>query len=305
MLNEADLKQLQRLGLTERESKVYLALVNLGPILPIEIQTITSIQRSKIYEALHNLLQLGFIIERPEHKRKVYEAIRPDEVIQHLLLQRGREMDECQLIGMQLGQRLTTLFDTAHRGQSAQDYFTFLQNPTQISRVWDELRANAETEVLTFVKAPYIYANGGNDPDVNNKPEMDSLSRGVRFRAIYEADELLRREDWLRKQVMPCVEAGEEARVHPELAIKLTVFDRRISYFGFIDEAFPQRITAILIENRGIAMSFAASFEFYWQASTPIREFLKSHPGAEHTNTISERGEKGPDESVDLPGSKQ
>ncbi len=280
MQREVDLKELQHLGLTERESKVYLALVSQGPTLPLEIQSITSIQRSKIYETLHSLLQLGFIIERPVQKKKLYEAIRPDEVVQHLLMQRSREMDQCERIGNQLEQRLTSLFNASYREKSAKDYFTFLQNPTQILRLWDELRTNAESEVLTFVKAPYINPGNGSDPEQIIKAELNALNRGVRYRGIYQADEMLDAER-LRTEVLPCVEAGEDARVYPDLSIKLTIFDRRVSYFGFIDEAFPQRITAILIDNRGIAMAFAACFEFYWRMSTPLADFLRTGVTAE------------------------
>lgn len=278
MQREVDLRELQRLGLTERESKVYLALVDRGPSQPLEIQSVTSIQRSKIYETLHSLLQLGFIMERPVHKKKLYEAIRPDEVIQHLLLQRSREIDQCQRIGQQLEQRLTSVFNASYRERSAQDYFTFMQNPAQISRVWDEMRVNAESEVLTFVKAPYIYPSGGHDVEENIKPELDALHRGVHYRAIYQADELLNDLERVRQEVLPCIAAGEEARIHPDLAIKLTVFDRRISNFGFIDEASPQRITSILIDNRRIAMAFAACFENYWQASSDLPETLRELP---------------------------
>jgi sugar-specific transcriptional regulator TrmB len=277
MIVESDLKELQRLGLTERESKVYLALVEQGPILPLEIQSITSIQRSKIYETLHSLLQRGFILERPVQKKKLYEAVRPDEVIKQILLERGREMDQFQVIGQQLEPRLSLQFEEAYRGRDAQDYFTFLQNPAQIIRIWDELHSGAEAEILTFHREPYIYPNNEENPEVVNKIEMEALARGVRYRAIYQAKEVQHHQDWLRTMVMPRVQAGEEARVFPGLAIKLTIFDRRVSYFGFIDETHQQRITAILIENRGIAAAFVASFEYHWQASTPLDEFLRLH----------------------------
>ena len=281
MQNQADSKELQQLGLTERESKVYVALVERGPILPLEIQAITSLQRSKIYEILHSLLQHGFVIERTVQKRKLYEAIRPDEVIQRLLLLRSQEIEQFQLIGLQLAQRLTALYNASFSGRSAQDYFTFLQDPTQICRHSDDLHCSAKKEVLSFIRAPYVYPSIGSDPELNIKEEIAALRRGVRQRAIYVADELLRREEWLHAELQPLFQAGEEARVHPDLPIKLCVFDHRVSLFGFVDETSPDRATAILIENRGIALAMAACFEHFWQASIPLTDFLKtrSAPG--------------------------
>jgi sugar-specific transcriptional regulator TrmB len=273
---EVDLKKLQELGLTERESKVYCALISHQPILMTEISSVTSIRQSKVSETLHRLLQLGIVIVRPVGRKKFYEAVRPDDAVQHLLLRNEKEMELRRQTAAQLEQQLMSVYNASRGTPSAQDYFTFLQNPTQIIRLVEELESKAQSETLWFVKGPYV-----TDTSIH-EAELQALRRGVRYRGIYEASEPGNREDWERN-VLPYVKAGEEARVHPALPMKLAVLDRRVSLVGFMDKSFPEHRTTIVIENEGIAAAFAVCFESYWQQSVPIEVFLGSRTSESNT----------------------
>jgi HTH-type transcriptional regulator, sugar sensing transcriptional regulator len=273
MQNQIDLTKLQLLGLTERESKVYLALVSRGPVLPKQIPALTPVPRAKIYETLYRLLQLGMITERHLDKKKYYEAVPPNDAIKHLLSSGEEEMEARRQAGAQLQDTLMAMFH-ASRGTSAQDYFKFLQNPTQIVRLNEELQRGLQQELIAFVKPPYVM-----NPDLEaNASELDALKRDIRYRCIYEVENLRHSEKRQRPQVLPYVEAGEEARVYSELPIKLAVFDRRISLLQFVDQNLPERRTTIVIDNAGIAAAFAACFEFYWQQSITFEEFRHSDP---------------------------
>jgi len=112
---EVDLKRLQELGLTERESKVYCALISREPILMTEISSATSMRQSKVSETLHRLLQLGLVIVRPVGRKKFYEAVRPDDAVQHLLLRNEKEMERRRQTAAQLEQQLMSVYN-ASRG---------------------------------------------------------------------------------------------------------------------------------------------------------------------------------------------
>lgn len=68
---------LQKLGLTESESKVYLALLELGPSLAGNISRKTGIHRRNIYDITERLIQKGLIGYILKNSRRLFEAASP------------------------------------------------------------------------------------------------------------------------------------------------------------------------------------------------------------------------------------
>lgn len=71
---------LEKIGLSDKEAKVYLASLELGPA---NIQSLTDksgIKRSTVYEMLDNLKSMGLIIESIKGKRKTYVASEPEKL---------------------------------------------------------------------------------------------------------------------------------------------------------------------------------------------------------------------------------
>lgn len=73
-----DNKILQNLGLTESESRVYLALLELGPSLAGEISRKTGIHRRNIYDITERLIEKGLIGYILKNNRKLFEAANPE-----------------------------------------------------------------------------------------------------------------------------------------------------------------------------------------------------------------------------------
>lgn len=274
MQKEVDIKELQELGLSERESKIYLALLNSGPVLPVQILSMVSVPQSKIYEALKRLVQLGLVAEKPVDRKKLYIAVRPDDAIEHLIAQREQELAAYRQRGMQVKQDLMEMFDPTRVTPSAQDYFTFLKNQAQIRRLIEKLDSEAKTEICAFVKGPYE----DSIETFADETEYEALKRGVRNRIMYEEVDA-NNEVFLKNMILPAVKAGEEARIHPNLPTKLMLFDSKVSLIIFMDEALPQQRTTIKIENKGIATFLKTCFESYWENSVTLDEFLRARSG--------------------------
>ncbi|HXQ91853.1 MAG TPA: helix-turn-helix domain-containing protein [Nitrososphaerales archaeon] len=80
-MNEDDpVKELIRLGLSEYQSKVYSSLAALGPSGASEINRMSHVPRTKIYETLEELIAKG-IVEFQPGRPIVYRAIKPELVI--------------------------------------------------------------------------------------------------------------------------------------------------------------------------------------------------------------------------------
>jgi len=90
----------RELGFTEREIKVYIALLELGSVTVGPIATKTKLQHSKVYETLDKLMEKGLVSYVVVSKTKHFEASPPKEIM-NLIEERKRRfkdiMDELEL----------------------------------------------------------------------------------------------------------------------------------------------------------------------------------------------------------------
>jgi sugar-specific transcriptional regulator TrmB len=84
-----DTKPLEEIGLTKGESKVYLALLELGPSTTGDIIKLAGVSRSKVYEMLEKLIKLGLVSFVVRENTRYYEAASPQRLAE--LLAKRRE----------------------------------------------------------------------------------------------------------------------------------------------------------------------------------------------------------------------
>lgn len=88
-----DSRILQKLGLTESESKVYLALLELGPSLAGTISRKTGIHRRNIYDITERLIEKGLIGYILKNNRRLFEAANPER-LKEILDEKQKELQE-------------------------------------------------------------------------------------------------------------------------------------------------------------------------------------------------------------------
>lgn len=79
-----DITIFEGIGLTRAESKVYIALLELGPTKVGKIIEKSGLQSSVVHNALHSLLDKGFVSYTKVGKIKEYQAAPPKRVIDYL-----------------------------------------------------------------------------------------------------------------------------------------------------------------------------------------------------------------------------
>lgn len=79
-----DLNTLQEIGLTEGESKVYVALLKLGPSTSGPIIEKAEVSRSIIYNILERLIEKGLVSHITKDKTKYYQAASPTQINNYL-----------------------------------------------------------------------------------------------------------------------------------------------------------------------------------------------------------------------------
>ena len=71
---------LQNLGLTEKEAKVYLALLQTGKSTAYSLALRSNLKKPTVYVTLENLISKGVVQKIPRAKKALYTAISPEEL---------------------------------------------------------------------------------------------------------------------------------------------------------------------------------------------------------------------------------
>ncbi|MBS6025286.1 MAG: TrmB family transcriptional regulator [Paeniclostridium sordellii] len=87
---------LNKIGLTDSEAKVYLALVQNGSLSGYEASKMSLVPRSKIYNVLESLVSKGFIIFTENSNSNTYAAINIEEVSKNIKYEMNNTLDKIE-----------------------------------------------------------------------------------------------------------------------------------------------------------------------------------------------------------------
>lgn len=158
------LADLNAIGFTEYEAKVYLALLKDHPATGYQLSKQAGIPRSMVYEALGRLDVRGAVLKTEEAKATLYRPMPPDALLDRLVDEHQRRMET-------LRQGLTTLYNTRDEGH----LWTFSGEDPVLSYAHDMI-ANAQSEamlVLTDTNLDQLYT-----------VISDAHARGVKIGAL-------------------------------------------------------------------------------------------------------------------------
>lgn len=274
------------LGLSPYESRVLLALMQLGSANTAQLTSTAKVPRASIYPILESLGAKGVATRVPGEGPAVWATPGRDEVLDRLCaaeedaqaerLRRYRERSERMrvLLAESLPDTPSVSLPYAHVIQGAQD----------VKRAYDRMVAQARGELVMFTRSPYATVAGA-----PNKEVLAMLERGVATRVIYDATQLADPDArGYRAQWEAYNRAGVQARVFDDLPVKLVVADRRVTLIGMVDPVAPEANypTFTFVDHRGFAAFALDAFERSWAAARP---WSATGGGEESTGTQGRR----------------
>ncbi len=156
---------------------------------------------------------------RPPH----FTAAAPDVAVQRLIQERERRLDSARSLVQQLAEK----HREAHRISDPNIAVELLTGHEDISAAVQRLTQGARRQVRAFDRPPYVDRPGSN---LDNQRRRQRT--GVVHRVIYDRAAV----DWpgrLQEDILPSIRAGEQARVLPELPLKLVISDDRSAIIPF------------------------------------------------------------------------
>ena len=270
MIKVEYIEKLIRFGLSLREARIYLALLEKSNFTATEIAKVSGIPRQKIYEILDNLIKKGVCVEKVG-KINRYKATEPESVFQGLIEKYKNDFEiklkEKEKLALVLADDLSPLYEKNRVRVDPLEYIEILKDKKQIHKRWISIQSEAEKEILAFTKAPYTTSFTDNVDE-----EFNTIKRGVTIRSIYEYKDIIKEE--VVKAISFWVSAGEEARVIKELPMKMVIFDERITMFALNDPvSLKPSITTMIITHPSFAKALKYVFESIWGKAMSFEEF--------------------------------
>jgi DNA-binding CsgD family transcriptional regulator len=215
--------------------------------------------------ALGALADLG-LVERPVAGGAVWSAAAPDVALEELLLRRELELRRTR-------GRITELLRTYRRTSTGPEgeLVEVITGRDSIAELWRSLQLGVRHQLRVLDKPPYIRRS---DPEL----ELAALGRGVRMRVVYESQVL--RDPERVAEIQLYAGAGEQARVLPELPLKLALVDDRWALLPVSSGTELQSV--LLVRPSSLLDALAGLFELYWSRAMRV-------PAADSTDLPRDR----------------
>ncbi len=260
-------KYLVQIGLNSYEAKAYFGLLKGSSFTAPELWKLTGIPRSRVYDVLSSLTEKGFASLLPGKPRK-YCALDPSVGIENLQRNMEAELNarkkHIESVAVELEKLLVPMYREGRKVHNPMEYIEILNDPGQIGKRFKELQLECKSEVLAFVKPPYVVSQRENLPT-----EKKVLKKSISIKAVYEEE----KSEEFRKYLRKGIEAGEQSRVVKSLPIKFVIFDMKKVIYALEDPDFGngRTFTYFIVKQNNLAKLFKAAFEFYWNlGSNPL-----------------------------------
>jgi len=242
---------LTKVGLDEKEAKIYIALLDLGSEKVHEIAKKAGVKRPTAYVVLEQLYAKNFVIKTYHQRRAYYSAEKPDIILRSL-----KEKEDL------LGQALP-LFHARMASSKIKPKIRIYEGRSGIEKVYDEIYESPT--VCFFGSIRYL--------SEELSGSASKLRRIIKSENIHVRD-LITEDPKDLEFAYAAAGHGYEGRVVPkefDLYIDGAIYGDQVAILAIKKELF-----AVIIESKEVADTFRSLFELAWKMSMPLEQFKKS-----------------------------
>lgn len=246
------MRQLQELGLTEYEIRVYQTLLTLGSATGGQVARESGVPHGKTYQSLHSLSEKGVVRIIPVQP-KLFRAVRPKEAIEALAQKRTVQ------IAAAAEAALATLAAAPEVHPLAiHERIAVMENTRQVMDYVVQQAKQARREIV-------VLSRGERLPLHTMQALAAAMARGVRIRLIvFELD-------GNREEVKRFIKAGLAVRYLPDYKLTILVVDAREAEIIIRN---PRKLTeriGIVFENEALATMMRDWFNIIWEKARPVK----------------------------------
>ncbi len=235
--------ELIKIGLTEKESRIYLAILELGEANIQKLAIKAQIKRTTTYDILESLKQKGFIGTTTTKKRKLYFAQNPKKL--------EIDLEEKKSIVKNIMPELLAITNKIDKKPTIK-YFEGMEG---IKEIYKDNLNYKEQEMLSWLPEKYDYETLGNE-FIFNFYVPKRIEKKIWIRAIAPDNELNRR---LQKEDEKSLRKTKLAKFSVMPNVDINLYGKsKISILSY-EEKF-----GLIIESQKIYDTLKGIFEMNW-----------------------------------------
>lgn len=244
---------LENLGLSEAEAKLYLTLLETGPISVRDLATATGIKRTTAYLYIDQLVAKGLLIRTVKGSQKLVAANEPNDTLEYLVKQKLEKAKSAQT---ELPEILTKLSSTYPQIKDVGDAeIKYYKGKLGVKKIYEEVLKT--TELRSYVNIEEIAHVFPENFPLFDKALKEN-HKMVMYEIVENSLEAKKRFD----------NAVKRERYHYKFLpenMKLTaqdilIYDNKVAIIHFKDN-----IDGIVMQNVDLYNNFKLLFDFIWK----------------------------------------
>lgn len=240
-------KKLESVGLTEKQAKVYVAALFLGPAAVQRIAEQAEVNRATTYVILAELADMGLVSESTEGKKTVYVAEPPEAIDRYLnAMEKAIDDRKAQLKGV-----MTELKEASRIEVEDAPVVRFFKGPEAAQAVSAYLRRKSKrnSEVYSMTNVDEVLRLF---PDILKTNPSDRQKKSITSKVIYSGD----------IQIASDAKSGRRVKrsTKPILG-DINIYEDRMSILSYRGDDS----VGVIIEGREIVAVLRQLFELAWQ----------------------------------------
>lgn len=239
----ADL-DLERLGLTKIEARVYLGLLKLGSTKTGPLIKKTELHRATVYDVLKRLMEKGLVTFIVKEKTKYFQTANPEHFLD-LISEQRQEIENKEKTTKELVKKLQHIQEQAKIKESA----SIFQGKHGIKAIFDDILNYKEYDV---------FASKGKFKEILGSyfDQFQKRKKQLKIKSRVLIDENLKNSEYV-KSISGEIKFLSKEYDYPTATF---IYGDKVAFFVFTE--YP---TAFLIESKEVAASFKAYFELLWR----------------------------------------
>jgi predicted DNA-binding transcriptional regulator len=281
--------ELEELGLTNYEARVYLALIRRDVFTAAEVAREARVPRQRVYDVLDGLTRRQLAVLHPGRVAG-YSAVAPETAMDRLVEQQRRSLARLERLSGDLARELLPTWTSGRTHTDPLDYVEVLRDPEEINTRFARIQQQAEHELLSFTKPPYVMGTGENVAGLEAAARLREA--GCRMRSIYTRETL--DDPAMLEEMRSFITAGEEIRIADDLPLKLVIADGALVLCDMPDPvADTGATTALVIRHPSLASTLRLAFQTMWDVALSVEDAMARHEESQAEENRAEENQAG------------
>ena len=245
------LEVLSQIGLNDKESQVYLGLLELGTATVHPIANKAGIKRPTAYLILDDLQKKGLVSVVPREKKVMYTAESPEKIINDL--QKKQELVKRFLPNM------LALYNT----KKDKPQVLLFEGKEGVAQVYDRIFHSPEISFFSTIRDVFKMF-----PDMPKTLMKRVETKQTKIRELLtQTPADLEYVTWVKQSEY--YQSKFAPKTFPEFLTDSAIFGNSVAFFSFEPQIF-----AVQIDSKAISQSLKVLFDLAWVAAEPYEKVV-------------------------------